>query len=195
MKIIKRENDRLFQLLHQSCSEKCLEELGSASGPSTALLTGSSPAAQALRAPGCLEGATGWEETEVPVCTQPLPTTGTQLATSTPMEMSAYSMKAEEGFPHKNFMLMRQRKLKTDGKDRTGTSVQRTKLRSTNRKEGSYKQTIISLSIICEKRISVAESNRSTAIKGKLCCSYKDLVSLQTSKQHGIALLKKKKNF
>lgn len=86
---------------------------------------------------------------------------------------------------------MRQTKLKIDGKDCAGTSVQRTKLRSTNRKEGSYKQTIIYLSIRCEKVISAAESDRSTVIKGKSCCSYKDLVSLQTSKQeHGIALLK-----
>lgn len=149
VKIIKRVNDRLFQLLHQSCSKKCSEELSSASGPSTALLTGSSPDTQALRALGGLEGATGWGETEVPVCTQLLPIPGTQLATSTPMEMSAYSLKAEEGFPHKNFMLLSQRKLKIDGEDWAGTSAQRTQLRSTNCKEGSYKYMIISLSIRC----------------------------------------------
>lgn len=98
-----------------------------------------------------LEGATGCEETEVPDCNRLLPTAGTQLATSTPTETSAYSIKAEEGFSLKNFMLMRQRKLKIDGEDSDGTSVQGTKLRSTNRKEGSCKPTLISLSIRVKK--------------------------------------------
>lgn len=98
-----------------------------------------------------MEGATGWEETEVPDWNRLLPAAGTQLATSAPMETSADSVKAEEGFPLNNFMLMRQRKLKIDGKDSAGTSVQGTKLKSTNRKKGSCKHTFISLSLRVKK--------------------------------------------
>lgn len=78
---------------------------------------GSLPAAQALRAPGGLKGAKGWGETEVPLGTQLPPAMGT------PMEMPADSTEAEEGFPHKNVMLMRWRKLNIDGKDCAGTSA------------------------------------------------------------------------
>lgn len=118
MKIIKGENDRLFQPLHQPCSEKPSQQWSAASAPSTALLMWSLPAPWVLWAHGGLEGATGWEETEVIISTQLLPGTGT------PTEMTAGSMEADEGFhADENVMLKRRRKLKIDGKDCSGTSA------------------------------------------------------------------------
>lgn len=70
MQTINNNNDSLSQLLYQSCSEKCLEDLSSASGPSITLLTGSLPATKCCN----LEGAG-----RKPGCTQLLPTWGHSL--------------------------------------------------------------------------------------------------------------------
>lgn len=49
---------------------------------------------------------------EVPVCARLLPAAGMELAMATAAQMSAHSVKAEEGFPYTNSMWMKQRKLK-----------------------------------------------------------------------------------
>jgi len=151
VKIIKREKDQLFQLLHQSHSEKMSGGVKLCFWTIHCTAYGVLTSCPSAESPWALEGATGWEGTEAPDCDQLLPTAETQLAMLTTTEMSADSIKAEEGFPLKNFMLRRQRKLKADGRDRAGMPAQDTKLRSTNSKEGSCKHTLIYLSIKVKK--------------------------------------------